>query len=230
MKSKWFEYKEAAISLRKTGMSMTVIEGRLGIPRSTLSGWFKDVPLTEEQRVRLMKNKQDGWLKARANAIESHRAAKLLRLKKAKEEAQITLEKIEITDAVLDLTFAMLYFGEGAKTDITSLASSDPTILRFVLGVLKRNYNVTSKMVHCDLHLRMDQDSNMLKKYWSEELKIPIDRFRYVAYDKRSAGKPTYDHYKGVCVISCGNIAIQRKLMYLYTLFCEKITQLDMGA
>jgi len=76
----------------------------------------------------------------------------------------------------------------------------------------------------------MDQDADMLKEYWSKELKIPIERFKYVAFDKRSIGKPTYERYKGVCVITCGNIAIQRKLIYLYTLFCEKIAELDMGA
>jgi hypothetical protein len=230
MKSKWFEYKDKALELRKAGTSMTVIERQLGIPRSTLSGWFKGVKLTEEQRVSLMMNKQDGWLKARKNAVLSHRAAKEYRLLIAKKEAIKTLGEIELTNSVLDLAFAMLYFGEGAKGDSTSLASSDPVILRFMLTVLKRNYNITPNMVRCDLHLRMDQDANELKEYWSNELRVPIERFKYVAYDKRSTGRATYERYKGVCVIYCGNIAIQRKLIYLYTLFCEKIAELDMGA
>lgn len=230
MRSKWFEFKETAVELRKTGMSMTVIERKLGIPRSTLSGWFRYVVLSEQQRVRLMKNSQDGWKKARVVAVESHKAQKALRMQKAKDAAQFTLSKIDLSEATLDLAFAMLYFGEGAKSGGTSLASSDPVILRFVLVVLKRNYQVTEAMIRCDLHLRMDQDANLLKQYWSKVLGLPIENFRYVAFDKRSAGKTTYDHYKGVCVVSCGNIAIQRKLMYLYTLFCEKITELDTGA
>jgi hypothetical protein len=229
-KSQWFEYKEAAVSLRKTGMSMTVIERKLGIPRSTLSGWFRDVILTEDQRVSLMKNKKDGWLKARTNAVISHRAAKEARLTEAKQQALDTLDQIDITDAVLDLAFAMLYLGEGAKSGGTSIASSDPKILRFVIKVLKRNYSVTAEMIRCDLHLRMDQDANELKHFWSKELGIPLKQFKYVAFDKRSTGKATYQHYKGVCVVSCGNIAIQRKLMYLYTLFCERIAQIDTGA
>jgi hypothetical protein len=230
MRSRWYEYKEKAILLRKKGVSMTVIERKFGVPRSTLSGWFKDVELTEEQRTRLMKNSQDGWLKARMHAVESHRAQKNLRLAKAMDEAKDTLSKIEVTDAVLDLAFAMLYFGEGAKSSLTSLASSDPSILRFVLAVLKRNYGIGPETVRCDLHLRMDQNADELKRYWSKELDMPIERFKYVAFDKRSAGKATYSHYKGVCVVSCGNVAIQRKLMYLYTLFCEKITGLNAGA
>lgn len=209
---------------------MTIIERQLGIPRSTLSGWFKHINLTEEQRTRLMQSGKDGWAKARINAIESHKAQKSVRLLKAKQEALETLNKIELTDEVLDLAFAMLYFGEGAKNATTSLASSDPTILKFVLVVLKRNYGVSSEMIRCDLHLRMDQDADELKAYWSNQLGIPLERFKYAAFDKRTAGKATYDHYKGVCVLAVGNIAIQRKLIYLYNLFCDKVAALDVGA
>ncbi len=231
MKSKWYEYKEAAIALRKTGMSMTVIERKLGIPRSTLSGWFKDIMLTEEQRTRLMKNSHDGWKKARQSAVEAHRQAKLERLATAKRAAQETLGCIDLNSpAILDLAFAMLYLGEGAKSGGTSIASSDPTILKFVIIVLHKNYGLKSEDIRCDLHLRMDQDAEALKLYWSKELNLPLSRFKYVAFDKRSTGKATYEHYKGVCVISCGRVDIQRKIMYLYTLFCEQIAMNDLGA
>lgn len=229
MVSKWYHLKEEALALRQSGMSMTVIERKLGIARSTLSGWFKDVHLTEEQRTRLMKNSQDGWKKARERAVESHRAQKALRLLEAKTKAAETLNKLVISDELLDLAFAMLYYGEGAKSGTTSIASSDPKILRFVLYVLQRNYAVTSHMIRCDLHLRMDQDADTLKRFWANELRIPFEQFKYVAFDKRSEGRPTYDHYKGVCVITCHQVAIQRKIMYLYTLFCEKIERLSAG-
>lgn len=225
MKSKWFRFKEEAVNMRQSGMSMTIIERRLGIPRSTLSGWFKDIHLSEEQRTRLMKNKRDGWQKARERAAESHRAQKALRLLEAKRQAITTLERIELSDEMLDLALAMLYYGEGAKSGSTSLASSDPKILRFMLYVLERNYSVTTGMIRCDLHLRMDQDRNELITYWAGQLSLPSSCFRHVAYDKRSEGKATYDHYKGVCVVYCNNIAIQRKLIYLYSLFCDRVSE-----
>lgn len=231
MKSKWFHLKETAVAMRKSGMSMTVIERKLGIPRSTLSGWFKAIPLTEEQRTRLMKNRHDGWAKARVRSIESKRATKALRMLDARKQAEQTLGQIDLeSPAILDLAFAMLYFGEGAKKDRTSLGSSDPVILKFMLTVLKRNYGITAEMIRCDLHLRMDQDAVTTKQYWAEQLNLPEACFKYVAFDKRTEGKPTFDHYKGVCVITCSTIAIQRKLISLYTLFCDKIISLDTGA
>jgi len=230
MMSKWFELKDEAISLRREGVSMTVIERQLGIPRSTLSGWFKSVEISKEQKILLEKNKQDGWAKARIRAVEVHHEKKTLRLLEARQAALVSLDKIVLTDEVLDLAFAMLYFGEGAKNNATSLSSSDPNILRFVITVLKRNYNIEPDSIRCDLHLRMDQDDEILKSYWSTELNLPITCFKYVVHDKRSINKPTYDHYKGVCVVGVGSIAIQRKLIFLYTLFCKKVELLNMGA
>lgn len=141
-KSRWFEYKEAAISLRKTGMSMTVIERKLGIPRSTLSGWFKNIKLTEDQVAILKKNSSDGWDKARKSALSWHREQKSLRLLEAKQQAIDTMKLIDTTPATLDLAFAMLYLGEGAKNGTTSIANSDPKVLKFVLKVLKLNYGM----------------------------------------------------------------------------------------
>lgn len=230
MISRWYELKDTAIELRKTGMSIKAIEEKLGIPRSTLSGWLKHVELTEEQMCRLRKSKQDGWRKARAKAAESHRAQKTLRLLKAKQDAEEVLASLELNSATLDLAFAMLYFGEGAKGNISSIANSDPKILSFVIFVLKKNYGVKPEQIRCELHLRADQNPELAKQYWSKELALPYSCFRYTAIDQRSAGKATYDHYKGVCVLYCGGIAVQRKMIYLYNLFCDKVSQLDAGA
>ncbi len=229
MISEWSHLKETAILLRQSGQSIKTINRNLGIPLSTLSGWFKHVVIVEEHRLRLQKNKEEALVRARLKAVEWHHTQKELRLLKAKREATRTLEQIEITDSVLDLTFAMTYFGEGTKTDLTSIASSDPTTLRFALAVLNRNYGISRQTIRCNLHLRVDQDSDAMKAYWSKELRIPLDCFKYVAVDKRSRGKPTYEYYKGVCVLTCSQVAIQRKLRYLYTLFCEKIAELEMG-
>ena len=45
MQSKWFELKPTAVKLRRKGFSIGKIEYNLGIPRSTLSGWLKNIEL-----------------------------------------------------------------------------------------------------------------------------------------------------------------------------------------
>lgn len=230
MKSKWFEYKNQALDLRRQGVSMTVIEKEYGIPRSTLSGWFKNIPLTEDQRTVLMKNRRDGWKKAREHAIYWHNQQKAIRLQTAELEAQSTLEKLPLTPEVLDIALAMLYFGEGAKKNRTAIANSNPQVLQFVLTVLYSNYHKTTDDIYCELHLRADQDGAAMQTYWQEKLNLPASCFGYIAYDKRTTGKKTYDNYKGVCVVNCRGLSIQRKLISLYNQFCTKVTSEITGA
>ena len=229
MKSKWFEYKDEVCKLRSQGVSMSVIEKQYGIPRSTLSGWFKNIPLSEKQRTHLMKNRQDGWKKARTHAVVAHRKMKQQRLDDAVAAATKTLDALLLSDEVIDIALAMLYLGEGAKNGTTSIANSNPMVLRFVLAALYRNYGVIPQHIRCDLHLRADQDGSALTSYWMHELHLPKECFKYIAYDQRSVGKPTYADYKGVCVITCHQIAIQRKLISLYNEFCERVSR-DLGA
>jgi hypothetical protein len=68
-----------------------------------------------------------------------------------------------------------------------------------------------------------------MKKYWSAQLKVPIERFGGVSIDKRTIGRPTYPDYKGVCIARYGNVAIQRKLVYLSREFCKKIIDITSG-
>src|SRR5258708_281485 len=222
MQSRWFELKEAAISLRLEGNYLKSIHRNLGIPLSTLSGWLKDIELSTEQTLHLQTVQRAALASARVKAAEWHRAQKTVRLLAAKKSAVDTLAQLDIDSAVLDLALAMLYFGEGAKTgDRTTIASSDPMILQLVIKILKVNYNLPTTAFRCELHLRMDQDPDAIKLFWSEKLGIPPENFTNAAFDKRSEGRKTYEYYKGVCVLHCGNVAIQRKLIYLYKLFCD---------
>ena len=60
MKLKWYEKspwqlkKQEAIRLRKKGISIRKIEQRLGIRRSTLDGWFKNIRLSDAQNEKLL--------------------------------------------------------------------------------------------------------------------------------------------------------------------------------
>ncbi|MFA6050764.1 MAG: hypothetical protein WC761_06270 [Candidatus Paceibacterota bacterium] len=227
MRSQWFDKKEKAILLRKkNGHSIGYIENKLGIPRSTLSGWFKDIVLSEKQKSILESNWRAGLIEGRKKAVIWHNTQKETRLKLAGEQAESVLSKINFGDkSILDLALAMLYLGEGFKVSGTGMGNSDPLILKFFLNVLEKNYQIDRNQVHCELHLRADQNGQKMKEFWSKELNVPMERFVHTFFDKRTEGKSTYDHYKGVCVVNCGNVAIQRKLVYLSRNFCKKVIE-----
>jgi hypothetical protein len=224
MISKWFELKDEAISLRKKGKSIRNIEERLKIPRSTLSGWLKNIELSKSQKKVLDKKWREALVLARRGSMLWHNQQKLERLKKAELEADNVLNSIKIDKNSLDIALAMLYLGEGTKKgDITSVGNSDPLILKFFVEGIIKNYNFDRNKIKCELHLRADQNQNKIKKYWSTELNIPLCNFLATSFDKRTIGRKTYKDYKGVCIVRFGTVAIQRKLVYLSRKFCEKI-------
>lgn len=231
MKSRWFELKPDAIKLRKKGFSIGKIERRLGIPRSTLSGWLRNIELSQKQKEKLTQDWKNALVKARKKAVLWHNAQKEKRLKLAEEQALKIVGDIDITDKkILELALAILYMGEGTKKKIeTSMGSSDPLILKFFLAALKRLYDFDIKKIKCQLNLRADQSPEKMKRFWSKELSVPINNFGYVNLDKRTVGSKTYPYYKGVCHVLCGNVAIQRRLIYLSEIFCKKTIKKYLG-
>lgn len=226
MGSKWFDIKPQAIRLRQQGHSLRNVEKTLKIPKSTLSGWFKDVKLNEKQQTALRNNWLNHMYKAREKALIWHNTQKELRLKIAENQAIETFSRLDKKDkSIQELALAMLYLGEGGKTKSgTILGSSDPLILRFFIKSLLGIYDIDVKKIKCALHLRADQNPRKLIVFWSKELNIPLENFTSSSIDLRTSGRPTYSTYNGVCVVSCGNIALQRKLVYLSRKFCEAIS------
>ncbi|MCB9806173.1 helix-turn-helix domain-containing protein [Candidatus Nomurabacteria bacterium] len=218
--------KEKALNLRRQGVSIRKISDRLNIPKSTLSGWFKNIQLTQKQKEKLKGEWQKGLVKAREKAKEWHIAEKEKRISIAKDKAKETLTKIHLGDkSVLKLALALLYLGEGFKTGDTGMGNSNPIILKFFIESIIKLYDLDYTDFYCDLHLRSDQDEKELTEYWSKSLKIPKDNFKHTFFDKRTLGKRTYSHYKGVCLVRIGRVQISRELMFLSAYFCDKVSE-----
>lgn len=123
---------------------------------------------------------------------------------------------------ITELALALLYLGEGTKAK-TGMGSSDPIILKFFISCLRNIYKIPEDKIKCELHLRVDQNPNKMIKFWSNELQVPRNNFTKPYLDNRTKGKATYTSYKGVCLVRCGTVAIQRKLVYIAKHFCSKI-------
>lgn len=221
MISKWYELKPKAIELRKEGTSIRDVEKILKIPRSTLSGWFRNIKLTKSQKVKLDINWRNALNIGRKKAVLWHNHQKELRIKMAQNEAVEVLNKINLKDkSVFELALAMLYLGEGDKTQSTSMANSNPLIVKFFIKCLEKIFEIDINSLTFELHLRSNQNEIDAIDYWSKVLNVNPNRFGYIK-DKRIAKTKTYPNYKGVCVVICGRIAIQRRLVHLGQDFCK---------
>lgn len=224
MVSRWYYLKEKALKLRRGGLSIRNVEIQLGIPRSTLSGWFKDIELSTKQKKGLYLEWRGALVKARVKAALWHTKQKEIRLEEARIQAENVLKNIDTSkNEIIDLVLAALYLGEGFKTTDTGMGNSDPLVLKFFITALQNNYDLPLSKIKCELHLRADQNPVSIKKYWAKELGIPLSNFTTTSIDKRTVGRPTFPNYKGVCAVRCGHIAIQRKLLHLIKTFCKKV-------
>jgi hypothetical protein len=201
-----------------------MIQEELGIPCSTLSGWFKNIVFTEDQINSMAENHLRNLTVARLKANKVHRVAKQMRIENAKDKAMLTLSRVAETNSdVLEIALAMLYLGEGAKADNgLRLGNSNPLIIKFYIDSLCSLYDIERNSFRAALHLRADQDEVALKEFWSININLPIEQFTYSIKDSRTIGRKTYSDYKGVCLIEGGGVAIQRKLMYLADMFCKR--------
>jgi hypothetical protein len=226
MISRWFNLKDEVIKLRKEGTSIGVINKRYGIPKSTLSCWFRKIRLNKRQKNKIYKEASIKMDNARKKALLWHHSQKESRLLKAKLEADSVINKINTNDiSVIELALSFLYLGEGSKNNLTSMGNTNPLVLNFFIKATKCIYPF-AKLGRCQLHLRSDQNQLNAIKYWSKELGIDKSQFDFVK-DKRIAKSKTYPHYHGVCVARFTEVAIQRRLLFLSHNFCNIITKLD---
>ena len=224
MISKWSGIKEQVIKYRLAGNSLRDAEEKFNIPKATLSGWFKKVKLSSSKKKILHNRWKKALIYARTKSVIWHNTEKRKRIELAEKEGEDFLKRLKFDSNEIEIALAMLYLAEGFKAGCcTGIGNSDPLILNFFIFSLEKNYIFSRNKIKCELHLRADQNTEKIKRYWSKELNIPICNFTSVSVDKRTIGKKTYDHYKGVCVLRCGTVAISRKLVYLGRKFCERI-------
>lgn len=126
--------REQAMRLRlQEELSYSEIKKRLGVPKSTLSYWLRDHPLSDEKVLELHRK---GWTKGET-AREKYRITRQKQAD-AKLRAFYTQEMKamkKISSRSFYIAGLMLYLGEGAKKKRGQLVmtNTDPFILNFFI-------------------------------------------------------------------------------------------------
>ena len=96
--------------------------------------------------------------------------------KKAREEAQKLIKKIEKREKVL--IAACLYWAEGAKKDL-SLSNTDPALIKTFISCLKE-LGVKKERLSINLRIYEDLDREKACNFWSKTVGIPKEKIMYV--------------------------------------------------
>lgn len=181
------EERLLARELRAQGASVKEIERRLGVARSSVSRWVRDVRLSDEQRTALAARVTEGKLRA-----AEEKAATARRRRAAYQEEGRWLAR---TRGASYAGGCMLYWAEGTKCRCSvEVSNSDPALLALFAEFLRNEFAVPSDAmnIHCQLFTDHVDRQRDVEVFWLRACGLPESSLRKStvnAQSKSSLGK-----------------------------------------
>lgn len=226
------QLRQRAINLRiKKELSYSEIRKRLGVPKSTLSYWLREFPISEE---RILELRRQGWKKSEAGRERfrtTMRKKKELRDREVYNKYQIRFT--ELSEDALFITGLILYLGEGDKKDYAriGLANTDPAIIKFFIKWMNEFLSVNKEEVKVQLHLYENMDIKKEKEFWRSELGFQENQFYKPAIRKLQKSsfsyKESYRH--GTCSVYVLGVERKRELTMAIQAFIDKYMEHKKG-
>jgi len=212
---KYFKAKE----FRKRGYSLKEISTRLGVSKSTVSTWMRDIEISEQGMKRIDRRKQIG-------RIKSSRTKRIKREKKVaqlRKEARAFLRDIPMGKKYLRLLCALLFCCEGTKDTRGGIAfiNSDPYLVKTFVALLRKCFDIDEKRFRVTLHLHEYHSVKKQILFWSEFTEIPPSQF-IKPYQKPHTGKRLRENYPGCASIRYYDSKLAQKLLILAQEFLQK--------
>lgn len=160
------ELQERARAMRAQNMTLLDIATALGVAKSSVSVWVRDVPFTPSKR----------RIGPRRRPHPAHEA-------KLAQIAALNAEGIERIGTLSEGAFlaagVALYAGEGSKTEgCVRFANSDPTMIRFFCHWLRHFFEIDEARLRARVYLHQGLDLDAAQAHWSDVSGIPLDQFR----------------------------------------------------
>ena len=158
--------QDQARELRAQNMTLQDIADRLGVSKSSVSLWVRNVPFTPSKR--------RYGPQRRPNRLHDEKLAQIAALDQDGSDRIGVLND----DAFLAAGVA-LYAGEGAKRDGKIVfANSDPAMVRFFCAWLRHHFDIDESRLRARVYLHEGLDLDAAQAHWSNVTGIPPDQFR----------------------------------------------------
>lgn len=184
-----------AREMRSKGESVNVIAKKLGVAKSTLSLWVRDIILSVEQLERLRKHVIDSGEAGRLKGALLQKSRRIEKENKYRIEGIVKLSKI--SDSELFIAGISLYWAEGSKKNkAVQLCNSDPKMINFHLKWLNKFFGVDINRLSARVSINQihyDREQSV-KEYWSQQTKIPLSQFRKTMFKTSKVHKIYENH------------------------------------
>lgn len=159
------EEQERARVMRAEGMTLMAIATQLGVSKSAVSLWVRDVEFTPSPRRYGPQRRLHPFHEAKLRQIEELDHEGLTRIGRLSDEAFLAAG-------------VALYAGEGSKTQgAVRFANTDMTMVRFFCAWLRRFFEIDESRLRVRVYLHQGLDLEAAQAHWSEVTGIPIDQF-----------------------------------------------------
>lgn len=199
------ELRAQARELRANGLAYHEIAERLGVSKSSVSLWVRDLPRPprlsyEENRRRSAEGVRRYWAQER-KAREAQRAS---------EVAVATAEIGDLTNREILIAGAIAYWCEGTKRkaylnlERVVFVNSDAGLIRFFLRFLAAAGVQQSDLAFC-LHIHESADTQAAQRFWQEVTGASSGQFRKPAlkrHNPKTNRKNIGDDYHGCLRVS----------------------------
>ena len=197
------DLRQTAVAMRTEGRSYREIQADVGVAKSTLSLWLRDVPLTEKQQRALADR---GPSATRANA-ESARANATRRRSVVQEQARAQIT--ELSESELFVAGVVAYWAEGAKNKPwrygqgTTFINSDPGLIQLFLRWLAL-VGVEAERLQFRLMIHESADVPAALDYWSLVVGAQAQSFgktQLKTHNPKTVRKNVGEYYHGCLII-----------------------------
>ena len=208
-----------AQKLRNNGYSMKEIAEKLGVAKSSVSLWVRDIVLSEKAKTRLLTRITVGQLAG----AESKRAHSRFLEDEVLKNAHVLLKSLPASRDYNKLICAAMYWCEGSK-DMqhgVTFMNSDPDLMRKFLELFRGSFVLDEKKFRPLLHLHEYHNVAEQIDFWSRITRINKEQF-LKPYIKPNGGKNILENYRGCLSLRYFSNAIARELLGLGKAYLNK--------
>lgn len=176
------EEKKLAINLRQQGWSMNEIRKKLGVAKSSVSLWVRNIQLTDSQKQQLSEKgiKKEVIERRRITRLTKENARRQIIVDKAKNEIH------DLSWKELKLIGIALYAAEGGKTGgVARFSNGDPNLIKVMMKFFRVICKVPKEKFRGYIHIHPHLDTKRAENYWSSISGIPLSQF-YKTYCKQN--------------------------------------------
>jgi hypothetical protein len=149
---------------------MKEIARLIGVSLSSISGWVRDVPLTDEQRAALR------WRDPAVNGHRKGAGANPRRARIVRQTHQTDGRRLAQGAGALHAAGCMLYWAEGSRRkNGVVFTNSDPAMVRYFADFLRSYYSVANEefRVNCNRFADHVERQREIEQFWLDTLGVP---------------------------------------------------------